>query len=286
MQKDFKMREKILAVFSTIPFFIIFIAFQIAPLIWIIINSFQAEDVDGFTLENYRYILNSKFFSQAFYLSMQISIASSTIALCIALIGSYSLYKMAPSKITSFILSFNTMTSNFSGVPLAFAFIIVLGTNGVFNLLLKEIGIEATIDIYSIFGVNIVYVYFQIPLAILLLYPAFDSLDQNQESASRILGAKKWIYWQKIALPILTPALIGVFVILIANALGAYATIYAMTSGNFNVLPIRIASLISGDVTLDPYLASAVAVFLIVLMIFIVLLSNFISKKYDFKANK
>jgi hypothetical protein len=43
---------------------------------------------------------------------------------------------------------------------------------------------------------------------------------------------------------VLTPALLGTFVILLANALGAYATVYALTTGNFNVLPIRIAGLV------------------------------------------
>jgi ABC-type sugar transport system permease subunit len=48
---------------------------------------------------------------------------------------------------------------------------------------------------------------------------------------------------------VLTPALLGTFVILLANALGAYATVYALTTGNFNVLPIRIAGLVSGDIS-------------------------------------
>lgn len=277
------MKEKFIASLSMIPFFILFLAFQIAPLAWIVINSFRLEDEDGFTLENYTYIFNSKFYAQSFELSLQISLTSSFFGLLIALVGSYSLYKLAPSKITSMILSFNTMTSNFSGVPLAFAFIILLGANGVLNLFLKELGLEPIFNLYSVLGINLTYVYFQIPLAILLLYPAFNSLDANQESASELLGARKSSYWLKIALPILAPALIGVFVILVANALGAYATIYALTSGNFNVLPIRIASLIAGDVTLDPYMASAVSVLLILMMVVIAVISNFISKKYDYK---
>jgi putative spermidine/putrescine transport system permease protein len=61
---------------------------------------------------------------------------------------------------------------------------------------------------------------------------------------------------------VLTPALLGTFVILLANALGAYATVYALTTGNFNVLPIRIAAMVRGHF-LDPNLASALAVVLV-----------------------
>lgn len=279
------MRERKLAFLSMVPFFIIFILFQILPLLWIIINSFMVED-EGFSFANYIDIFNSKFFSQSFSLSLSISLYSSVFGLIFALIGSYSLFKLSPSKISSLLLSFNTMTSNFSGVPLAFAFIIVLGANGVFNLVLKEFGLEPLVNIYSVFGVNIVYIYFQIPLGILLLYPAFNSLDTSAKEASEMLGASKRKYWQKIAIPTLTPALIGVFVILFANALGAYATIYALTSGNFNVLPVRIGALIAGDVTLDPYLASALSVLLIIIMVIITIISNFISKKFDFKGDR
>lgn len=68
------------------------------------------------------------------------------------------------------------------------------------------------------------------------------------ESAA-LLGANGWQFWRHIGLPVLTPALLGTFVILLANALGAYATVYALTTGNFNVLPIRIAAMVSGDIS-------------------------------------
>ncbi len=80
------------------------------------------------------------------------------------------------------------MISNFSGVPLAFAFIIVLGSNGVVNVFLKNLGIEPFVSVYANFGVNIVYVYFQIPLAILLLLPAFKSLENSHLNACKMLG--------------------------------------------------------------------------------------------------
>ena len=86
-----------------------------------------------------------------------------------------------------------------------------------------------------------------------------------QESAA-LLGASRWRYWRHIGLPVMTPALVGTFVILLANALGAYATIYALTPGNYNVIPVRIAALVSGDVSLDPNMGSALAMLLVVLM--------------------
>ncbi|CAM4002983.1 Putative Polyamine ABC transporter, permease protein [Campylobacter hepaticus] len=69
-----------------------------------------------------------------------------------------------------------------------------------------------------------------------------------------------------------------------ANAFGAYATIYALSSGNFNIVPIRIAALIAGDINLDPYKASALSIIIIIIMIILTFIVNFLSKKYNFKG--
>ncbi|MDF5490923.1 ABC transporter permease subunit, partial [Vibrio parahaemolyticus] len=117
--------------------------------------------------------------------------------------------------------------------------------------------------------------------AVLLLYPAFDALSDDWQTAAALLGAKTSQYWAKIALPVLSPALFGTFIILIANAIGAYASVYALTSGNYNVITIRIASLVSGDLFLEPNLAAAISVILMALLAFITVINQWlISKSY------
>lgn len=66
---------------------------------------------------------------------------------------------------------------------------------------------------------------------------------------------------------------------LLANALGAYATVYALTTGNFNVLPIRIAAMVSGDISLDPNMASALAVVLVALMTVVTVVHQLLLKR-------
>ena len=97
-----------------------------------------------------------------------------------------------------------------------------------------------------------------------------------------LMGASHLAYWRYIVIPMLSPALLGTLVILFANALGAYATIYALTSGNFNVMPIRIGALVSGDVSLNPYMASALSVYLIGMMMLIVVAQRYIAKRYHY----
>ncbi|MDY4478618.1 MAG: ABC transporter permease subunit [[Pasteurella] aerogenes] len=276
------MRGKHIAIAICLPFVLLYLLFQLLPLVWVAINGFQLED-GSWGIDNFVEILTSKFYLQSIQYSLEISLYSSVMGLVIALIGSYSLSVLRPTKISNFILSFNSMTSNFAGIPLAFAFIILLGTNGAVNIFLRQQGID-TINIYGKTGITIIYTYFQIPLAVLLLYPAFESLKKEWQEAASLLGANILIYWYKVAIPVLMPAILGTLVVLFANALGAYATVYALSDGNFNMIPIRIGALISGDVFLNPYMASALSIILVAIVLLITTVQRLLSRRYHYQG--
>nr|WP_286088993.1 ABC transporter permease subunit [Pseudomonas sp. MWU13-3659] len=265
-----------MALLCLLPFAVFFFIFQVAPLAWVALNSLQSES--GWGLANFSKIFASKFYLQALQRSLEISFWSSLFGIVIATLGAYSLRRV-DSKLRDFVSAFANMTSNFAGVPLAFAFIILLGFNGALTLLLKQMGLLGDFSIYSKTGLILVYTYFQIPLGVLLLYPAFDALREDWRESAALLGASHWQFWRHIGLPVLTPALLGTFVILLANALGAYATVYALTTGNFNVLPIRIAGLVAGDISLDPNLASALAMVLVGLMTVVTVVHQWLLKR-------
>ncbi|MCG6541007.1 ABC transporter permease subunit [Pseudomonas sp. KSR10] len=269
-------RGKHLALLCLLPFALFFFAFQISPLLWVTVHSLNTPE--GWGLANFQKIFGSKFYLQAIKHSLQIAFWSSLFGIVIAILGSYSL-RQVDSKLRDFVMAFSNMTSNFAGVPLAFAFVILLGFNGALTILLKQAGIIEDFNLYSKTGLIVLYTYFQIPLGVLLLYPAFDALREDWRESASLLGAGTWSYWRYIGLPVLTPALLGTFVILLANALGAYATVYYLTTGNFNVLPIRIAAMISGDISLDPNMASALAMVLVELMAVITVAHQLLLKR-------
>jgi len=264
-----------------LPFALLFFMFQIAPMLWVLINSFIYEE--EFSVENYQEIFDSAFILQGFTNSLWLAVTSSLVGIIIAACFVSSLRRFN-SGLRDWIISFTNMTANFSGVPLAFAFIIILGFNGALTLLLKKYGIIDDFNLYGQWGLLAIYIYFQVPLAVLLLYPAFDALSDDWQAASALLGAKTWQYWRYIALPVLSPALLGTFIILIANAMGAYASVYALTTGNYNVITVRIASLVSGDIFLEPNLAAAISVLLILLLAFITIINQMlIGRSYHAK---
>lgn len=271
------MKRPRLALLLILPFLLVFGAFQLAPLAWIAFNSFNSSE-SGWGLGNYAEILGSPFYLQAIRFSLEISLWSSVCGLLIALLGAYSLTQV-DSRLRGFVVAFTNMTSNFAGVPLAFAFIILLGINGCLTLALKQFGLIEGFNLYTKGGLILIYTYFQIPLGVLLLFPAFEALKQDWRDAAALLGAGTWRYWRHIGLPVLSPALVGTFIILLANALGAYATVYALTTGNFNVVPVRIAALVSGDIYLEPNLAAALAMLLVAFMTLITLVHQWLLRR-------
>ena len=210
------------------------------------------------------YILGSKFYKQSFTNSIKISLISSILGIVISFQLAYSISKLN-NRIKDVVLLYSNMMSNFSGLPLAFALIVILGTNGAITLILQKIGISE-FNIYTQAGLILAYTYFQIPLGTLLLYPALDALNESWKEACSLLGGTKKDFWLRIGLPILKSSIIGTTIILFTNAIGAYATVFGIMTSNYNVIPIRIGALISGDVILKPNMASALAIMLIIII--------------------
>lgn len=257
-----------------VPFCVWVIAFLILPAVGMLISSFQNEGGQGFTLGQYSKALTHPLYKTAILNSVMLSLVSSVIAIVIAVIGAYS-FTTFSSKVRDRMLNISNVMTNFAGIPLAFAFMVLYGTNGMFTLLFKKLGLSfLTFDLYSWTGLGMVYIYFQIPLAILLIYPAMYAIKTEWKEASSLLGANSFQFWLRIGVPVILPGIVGTFSVLFANAMGAYATAYALVLRNFNLLPIQIGGLVSGDVFPRIELGSAMAIILFVILMIAMLINE------------
>lgn len=176
----------------------------------------------------------------------------------------------APGWIRSMLTTFSGVAANFAGVPLAFAFIATLGVTGAVTELLRDsLGLNLYGEGFSLFtftGLAIVYLYFQIPLMILIIAPALDGLRREWREAALNLGATTSQYWRRVGIPILMPSLLGAMILLFGNAFAAYATPYALTSGQLNLVPVLIGQVKIGNVLSDPHQGDALALGILVVM--------------------
>ena len=263
------------------PFLILCILFELIPIIYTVVRSFIPEGEDiGFTLANYINIFTKKIYQDAIINSLIISVLSSIIGLFIAFIGAKAVHE-SKGKLNNIFMSILNMVSNFSGVPLAFAYIIMFGNVGVMTMIGSNYGIEflANFPLYSVWGLLLIYVYFQIPLSTLLLIPAFDAIRKEWKESNALLGGTNFTFWTKIGIPILMPSILSTFSVLFANALAAYASAYALLMNNVSLLPIRLSEQFVGDLVQRPEFGSAIAVVLIVFMIIAIMIQNKLTVK-------
>jgi putative spermidine/putrescine transport system permease protein len=176
-----------------------------------------------------------------------------------------------PKAIRPMLITFSGVASNFAGVPLAFAFVAILGRTGLITVLLKNLFhinlYDAGFSLYSFFGLSLVYIYFQFPLMVLIMAPALDGLKREWREAAENLRANPMQYWLRVAMPILLPSILGSMILLFGNAFGAFATAYALVSqGQMTLITLEIGAQIRGDVMHNAGLGYAMAMGMIVIM--------------------
>lgn len=263
-----------------LPFFLIVFLFEILPLANIVIESFSKTGGNGFTLEHFVKIFTTRLYQQSIFNSLWISIFSALAGIIIAFLGAKAA-NAASAKVRNIFTSVLNITSNFAGVPLAFAFMILLGNVGILTLIGKNYGISflADFDLYTINGLLLTYIYFQIPLATLLMLPIFGGLKKEWREAVGLLGGNSFHYWFKVAIPSLLPSILGTFSVLFANSLAAYGTAYALLSNNIALLPIRISQQYVGEVVQNQEFGCALSLVMMALMVLSILITNKLQKR-------
>lgn len=263
-----------------LPFFLIAFLFEILPLANIVIESFSKTGGNGFTLERFVKIFTTRLYQQSIFNSLWISIFSALAGIIIAFLGAKAA-NAASAKVRNIFTSVLNITSNFAGVPLAFAFMILLGNVGILTLIGKNYGISflADFDLYTINGLLLTYIYFQIPLATLLMLPIFGGLKKEWREAVGLLGGNSFHYWFKVAIPSLLPSILGTFSVLFANSLAAYGTAYALLSNNIALLPIRISQQYVGEVVQNQEFGCALSLVMMALMVLSILITNKLQKR-------
>jgi putative spermidine/putrescine transport system permease protein len=250
------------------PFAIFSLLFLVIPTIYLIIGSLQDRS-GNFTLENYAG-LSDPGIVDAYGNSIEISLVTAIGGGIFGFLLAYAVIAGGlPSFLRSALMTFSGVASNFAGIPLALAFTFTIGRLGLVTVFLRAIGIDiysTGFSLYSKIGIELVYLYFQFPLMVLVIAPAIDGLKKEWREASEVLGASPAQYWRRVALPILTPSLLGTVILLFGNSFGAQATAYQLTSGLIRIVTIVISSQMRGDVLFNPNLGYALAMGMVVIM--------------------
>jgi putative spermidine/putrescine transport system permease protein len=251
-----------LAWLGLLPFFAYALAFLFVPAGEVIVGAFKNAHGHA-TTEHIRQIVHQPY-RQQYWLTIKVSLITAGLGCLFGLAIAYAVIREGtPRVVRTVVTTFSGVAANFAGIPLAFAFIATLGTIGIVTRFLKDhLGYDIYAHGFTIFGergVELVYLYFQIPLMILVIAPAVDGLRREWREAASNLGASSLQYWRYVGIPVLLPSFLGAFILLFGNSFSAYATAYGLAGNSVFLIPITIGFYYSGNVLSDPHLAQALA---------------------------
>jgi putative spermidine/putrescine transport system permease protein len=227
----------------------------------VLVGAFQ-KDKSGYTIDNIRLLFHHPYVD-AYWGSIKLSFVTAALGGIFGLFIAYAaLREGTPKWIRNTLTTFSGVAANFGGIPLALAFIATLGPLGVLTLFLKnqlhiDIGAHG-FSLFSMTGIGLAYMYFQLPLMILVIAPAIDGLRREWREAAANLGASQLQFWRYVGVPVLMPSILGAIILLFGNAFAAYATAYGINTGA-NLITIFIGAYYSGNVLNNPHLAQAMA---------------------------
>lgn len=235
-----------------VPFFAYTTVFLLVPTLVVVVGAFL-DGAGGFTLGNV-----SALFEPAVTRAMRQSlILSAVTAVGGAVLGAFLAYAVStatPGGVTKrFVTSLSGVLAQFGGVALAFAFIASFGATGLITAWLRAVGIDPGTGLWLYewnSGLMLVYLYFQVPLMVIVFLPAVEGLRPQWREATETLGGTTWTYWRRVAGPILFPSFVGATLLLFTNAFSAYATAAALVSQSSPLLPLLIGGSLRSEVIL------------------------------------
>jgi putative spermidine/putrescine transport system permease protein len=251
-----------------LPFLLFCLAFEVVPILFLIRGSVIDKATSAVTIQHYLN-LNHPLYINSFLNSIKISGLTAVIGVIFGTFIGYAIYRWPSQHTQEILITLSDVTTNFAGAPLAFAFVVILGMNGVitqFFLQYFQYELYPNFSIYSFSGLTLAYIYFQLPLMVLLILPAFAGIKKEWRESAQSLGANTFQFWRYIGIPVLMPSLVAGLTLLFANAFGAYATAYTLVQAKLSLVTLQIGYMIAGEVRKDPAIGMAMAVVSLVIM--------------------
>jgi len=233
------------------PFTVYIVLGLVLPAVAIAVGAFQDSTTGGFTLSNVK-TAASGIYLHGFVTTLGVAVITSIVPGIVGFLVAYAIFTAKRGAVLRrCVITASGVFANFGGVPLAFLFIATLGSTGMVTTWLTDIGLNPYthgFNLYTFSGIVVVYMYFQIPLMVLVILPALEGLRPAWREAANNLGAGAWQYWRYVGGPVLLPAFLGCVLLLFGSAFSAYATAEALTSGSVPLTAIQIGSFLNGNV--------------------------------------
>ena len=204
-------------------------AFFLLPMVTVVLYSFwRIADynlVADFTFSNYEKLARPLYVT-VFWRTLKISIYVTVLSLLIGYpVAYYLARKVRRFRLTLLMLVILPLWTSY--LVRTYAWMLLLGTNGVINQALQGLGLTdapVTWLLYSDFAVTIALVHIYMPYLILPLYAVLEKLDPNLLEASRDLGGGRLRTFLHVTLPLSLPGVATGCLFVFIPSMGSFVT--------------------------------------------------------------
>jgi len=204
------------------------------------------------------------------------------LATVVALVVGYPLayiYMVAPAALQRVLMLVIVLPLLTSAVVRTFAWVVILGRQGIVNTALTALGLVDTPVrlLYTPWAVVVALAQIQLPLMVLPVITALGNIDPNLRHASHALGAGRWRTFVEVTLPLSAPGLLAGCLLVYAGSVSAFVTQTLVGGGQLMLMP---QYMYQQAIQANNYpFAAAVAMILLVAVLAIVVMVNLVTRR-------
>lgn len=204
--------------------------FPLVMLVWVALQT-----NDGIGITNFVDVITNPVDRAAILNSLQFATWQTVLCLVFGTPIALAILKFSQGS-RGFLMSMINVASNFGGPGLAFAFLLLIGSNGVLTLIWARM-FEPTDfpTLGSMAGLNLLMIYVHLPMYLMLSLPSYALIRDEWREAARMSGAGPVRYWMKIGIPTLAPFVLGNGLQVFMWSMGAYGIPYVVTQSPSSV---------------------------------------------------
>jgi putative spermidine/putrescine transport system permease protein len=260
------------------PLALFFLVFFVAPLVQLFVLSLHNDQAGTlWGIGQYVHFLTDPFSLSV--LGATLLLGAEVTAFCLVLGFPIAwLYHRVGSRAQTLIILIVLLPLLTSVVVRTFAWIVILGRQGIINATLQSMGaIDTPLRLlYTQFGVVLALAQVQMPLMTLPLITALGRIDMNLEDASCSLGAGSWRTFVKVVLPLSLPGIIAGCTLTYAAAITAFITQSLIGGGQMLFMPMYLYQQAS---TLQNWpFASAISIIFLLAVLAVVSVFNMLGR--------
>ena len=261
----------------------IFLIFVVYPLVLIMYKSVVNPADNSFTLANFTRFFTRKYYTNTLLNSFKVTVVSTLISATLGLVIAYITrqYRIAGSKALNICIVVSYLSPPFIG---AYAWIQLLGRNGLFTKWINAIFGTSFGGIYGFAGIVLVFSLQSFPLVYMYVCGALQNLDNSLNEAAESLGANNFQRVTGIILPLVLPTVLASSLLVFMRVFSDFGTPMLIGEG-YRTFPVVLYNQFMGEVTNDSYFAAALCVIIMAITLIFFFLQRWISHRHSYSMS-